>query len=116
MSGSNSAGEKRPEPGGGSIEQMADSTQRIAIESAEKPAGDEADGQSKNQPMTAPPARASQPKNQRASNKEAFLDRSLQKKIGSALRDSFADIEKEALPERLQDLIKALQAKERSRR
>ena len=116
MSGSNSGGEKRPEPGGGSIEQMADSSQQIAIEGAGKPADDAAHGQNKNQPMTAPPARAGQPKNQRASNKEAFLDRSLQKQIGSVLRDSFADIEKEALPERLQDLIKALQAKERPRR
>jgi hypothetical protein len=116
MSGSNSAGEKRPEPGGASIEQMADSSQRTAIEGAGKPADDAPDGQNKNEPMTAPPARASQPKKQRAGDKEAFLDRSLQKQIGSVLRDSFADIEKEALPERLQELIKALQAKEQSRR
>jgi hypothetical protein len=32
------------------------------------------------------------------------------------LRESFLDIEKEALPEHLQALIKALQAKEQSRR
>jgi hypothetical protein len=41
-----------------------------------------------------------------------ILDRSLHARIGGILRDSFADIEREPLPKRLQDLIEELQAKE----
>jgi hypothetical protein len=70
-------------------------------------------GQNKN---TTSPVGGSAPDNQRSTKKKgAVLDRSLQKRIGSALRESFASIEQEALPEHLQDLIKALQAKEQSR-
>jgi len=116
MAGSNSAGEKQPEPGAASVEQMAESTHQTVTERIDqKPAGDASGGQSKNQPMTASPVREGRLTNQR-SKKGAFLDRSLQTRIGSVLRDSFADIEKEALPERLQDLIKALQAREQGRR
>ncbi len=41
--------------------------------------------------------------------KGGYLDRALQARIGSILRDSFTDIEREPLPERLQELVKALQ-------
>ena len=95
IAGSKSAGEKQPEPGEASVEQMADCTNRMVAQRDEKPAD------------TGGPMIASQVRG---------LDRSLQKRIGSVLRESFADIEKGALPERLQDLIKALQAKEQSRR
>lgn len=51
----------------------------------------------------------------RARPKGGYLDRSLQARIGSILRDSFTDIEREPLPERLQELVKALQAGEKPR-
>jgi hypothetical protein len=114
MAGSNSAGEKQPEPGAAPVELLADNSERAAIERNGKPAGPE--GRNENEPKVASPAHGSRPMRQRSVKKGAFLDRSLQKRIGSVLRDSFADFEKEALPERLQDLIKALQAKEQSRR
>ena len=47
--------------------------------------------------------------------KGGYLDRSMQARIGSILRDSFADIEREPLPERLQELVKALQADDKPR-
>jgi hypothetical protein len=120
MAGGNSAGEKQPEPGAAPAEQMTDNTDRMTVERDERPpvSSDNATGagQKKNPPSIASPGRESTPGNQRQAKKGAVLDRSLQKRIGSALRDSFADIEHEALPEHLQDLIKALQAKEQSRR
>jgi hypothetical protein len=42
-----------------------------------------------------------------------MLDRSLQQRIGAILRDSFTDIEREPLPERLTKLMEALRAQER---
>ena len=109
-----SEGEKQPEAGGARAEQVTDNSQRAAMEGAQKPDSEsESDGQNKNQPMT---ARTGQAGARRAKDKDAFVDRSVQKRLGSILRDSFADIENEALPDRLQDLIKALQAKEQSRR
>jgi hypothetical protein len=50
---------------------------------------------------------------QRSRNKGGYLDRALQARIGGILRDSFTDIEREPLPERLQELVKALQAGEK---
>jgi hypothetical protein len=50
------------------------------------------------------------PPRQRPRQKGATLDRSLQARIGSVLRESFNDIEREPLPDRLQDLIEELQA------
>jgi hypothetical protein len=47
--------------------------------------------------------------------KGGYLDRALQARIGSILRDSFTDIEREPLPERLEELIKALQAGDKPR-
>ncbi len=55
------------------------------------------------------------PQRQRPRQKGATLDRSLQARIGSVLRESFNDIEREPLPERLQDLIDELQAGEKRR-
>src|SRR5262245_54178574 len=55
------------------------------------------------------------PQRQRPRDKGATLDRSLQARIGSVLRESFNDIEREPLPERLQDLIDELQAGEKGR-
>jgi len=52
----------------------------------------------------------------RAGGKGAgMLDRSLQERIGAILRDSFADIEQEPLPERLTKLIEALHREEKRR-
>ena len=42
-----------------------------------------------------------------------MLDRSLQQRIGAILRDSFNDIEREPLPERLTKLLEALRAREK---
>jgi hypothetical protein len=42
-----------------------------------------------------------------------MLDRSLQERIGAILRESFADIEQEPLPERLSKLIEALHREEK---
>jgi hypothetical protein len=55
------------------------------------------------------------PQRQRPRQKGATLDRSLQARIGSVLRESFTDIEREPLPERLQDLMKELRAGEKGR-
>jgi hypothetical protein len=44
-----------------------------------------------------------------------MLDRAQQERIGAALRESFADIEKEPLPERLSKLIDALHQEEKRR-
>jgi hypothetical protein len=44
-----------------------------------------------------------------------MLDRSLQERIGAILRESFADIEEEPLPERLSNLIEALHREEKRR-
>jgi hypothetical protein len=44
-----------------------------------------------------------------------MLDRQLQAQIGRILRDSFADIEREPIPDRLHRLIEALQKKEKRR-
>jgi hypothetical protein len=44
-----------------------------------------------------------------------MLDRSLQERIGAALRESFVDIEQEPLPERLNKLIEALHQEEKRR-
>ena len=44
-----------------------------------------------------------------------ILDRSLQERIGAVLRESFADIENEPLPERLSKLIDALHGEEKHR-
>jgi Anti-sigma factor NepR len=55
------------------------------------------------------------PQRQRQREKGATLDRSLQARIGSVLRESFTDIEREPLPERLEDLIRQLQAGEKVR-
>jgi hypothetical protein len=44
-----------------------------------------------------------------------ILDRSLQERIGAILRDSFADIERDPLPERLTKLMEALRAEEKRR-
>lgn len=119
MAGSNSAGEKQPEPGAAPVEQMTDNTEKMTIKREEKQpvSSDNAAGaQNKNMFIATSPARGGTSGNQRSTKKGAVLDRSLQKRIGSALRESFADIEKEALPEHLEALIKALQAKEQSRR
>jgi hypothetical protein len=56
------------------------------------------------------------PQRQRPRQKGATLNRSLQARIGSVLRDSFNDIEREPLPERLEDLVKQLQAGEKGHR
>jgi hypothetical protein len=44
-----------------------------------------------------------------------MLDRAQQERIGAALRESFADIEKEPLPNRLSKLIDALHLEEKRR-
>jgi len=44
-----------------------------------------------------------------------MLDRALQERIGAILRDSFADIEQEPLPERLSKLVEALRTQEKRR-
>jgi hypothetical protein len=44
-----------------------------------------------------------------------MLERSIQQRIGSILRDSFTDIEQEPLPERLAKLMEALRAQEKRR-
>ena len=44
-----------------------------------------------------------------------MLERSIQQRIGSILRESFTDIEQEALPERLAKLMEALRAQEKRR-
>jgi hypothetical protein len=44
-----------------------------------------------------------------------MLDRAQQERIGAALRESFADIEKEPIPERLSKLIDALHQEEKRR-
>jgi hypothetical protein len=46
---------------------------------------------------------------------KGIIDRSLQERIGAILRESFADIEQEALPERLSKLIEALHREEERR-
>jgi hypothetical protein len=52
---------------------------------------------------------------QRAGKRTVMLDRSLQERIGATLRESFADIEQEPLPERLSKLIEALHREEKRR-
>jgi hypothetical protein len=44
-----------------------------------------------------------------------MLDRALLERIGAILRDSFADIEQEPLPERLSKLVEALRTQEKHR-
>jgi Anti-sigma factor NepR len=55
------------------------------------------------------------PPSQRAGKRTVMLDRSLQERIGAILRESFADIEQEPLPERLSKLIEALHREEKRR-
>ena len=52
---------------------------------------------------------------QRPGQGAGMLDRSLQERIGAVLRESFADIENEPLPERLSKLIAALHGEEKRR-
>ena len=55
------------------------------------------------------------PSGQRPAQGAGMLDRSQQERIGAILRESFADIEKEPLPERLSKLIAALHGEEKRR-
>jgi len=55
------------------------------------------------------------PPSQRPAKGAGMIDRSLQERIGAVLRESFADIEKEPLPERLSKLIEALHREEKRR-
>jgi hypothetical protein len=55
------------------------------------------------------------PPSQRPPKGAGMLDRSQQERIGAVLRESFADIEKEPLPERLSKLIKDLHKEEKHR-
>ena len=54
------------------------------------------------------------PPSQRA-KRTVMLDRSLQERIGAILRESFADIEQEPLPDRLSKLMEALHREEKRR-
>jgi hypothetical protein len=55
------------------------------------------------------------PPSHRSPKGAGMLDRSQQERIGAVLRESFADIEKEPLPERLSKLIEALHREEKHR-
>lgn len=83
---------------------MSDTPREPAPASTDTPAGDLASKDATAEAQAAPETR------RRAKPRGGYLDRTLQARIGSILRDSFADIEREPLPERLQELIKALKA------
>jgi hypothetical protein len=84
-------------------------TQPEPVASVDKPQGgcneNELDGQ--------PNMQMEQPSERRRRKTAGMLDRSLQQRIGAILRDSFTDIEREPLPERLIKLMEALRARER---
>jgi hypothetical protein len=67
-----------------------------------------------NEPADTNQMRKKAPRQPRDRQKQGFLDRTLQARIGTILRDSYSDIEQEPLPDRLQELIKALQDREKN--
>jgi len=55
------------------------------------------------------------PPSQSRDRPRGMLDRSLQGKIGSMLRDIFSDVAEEPVPERFVKLLEALEAREKTR-
>jgi len=66
-----------------------------------------ADAAGHSPPMKQPPSA------QRPSRSQGMLDRSVQGQIGRMLRDVFADVSGEPVPERFVKLLEALEAKEK---
>lgn len=60
-----------------------------------------------------PPNMQRQPPAQRGSRSQGMLDRSVQGQIGRMLRDVFADVAEDPVPDRFVKLLEALEAKEK---
>jgi Anti-sigma factor NepR len=60
-----------------------------------------------------PPTMQHQPPAQRGSRSQGMIDRSVQGQIGRMLREVFADVAEDPVPDRFVKLLEALEAKEK---